>query len=41
MTNYVLFNSRQELGGYTAFSGFILDHNLNDISVIPESSFFI
>ena len=27
MTNYVLLNSRHELGGYTAFSGYILDHN--------------
>ena len=38
MTNYVLLNSRHELGGYTAFSGYILDHNFNDNSVIPESS---
>ena len=27
MTNYVLLNSRHELGGYIAFSGYVFDHD--------------
>ena len=38
MTNYVLLNSRHELGGYTPFSGYILDHNFPDSYVTPEAS---
>ena len=29
MTNYALLNSRHELGGYLAFSGYIFDHELH------------
>ena len=38
MTNYVLLNSRHELGGYNAFSGYILDHNFPDNYVVKELS---
>ena len=27
MTNYLLLNSRNELGGYIAFSGYVFDHD--------------
>ena len=33
MTNYVLLNSRHELGGYNSFSGYILDHHFPDNTV--------
>ena len=33
MTNYVLLNSRHELGGYLAFSGYILDHDFPSSSI--------
>ena len=35
MTNYVLLNSRHELGGYNSFSGYILDHNFPD-AIVPD-----
>lgn len=38
MTNYVMMNSRHELGGYTAFSGYFLDHNFPDNYVLKEFS---
>ena len=34
MTNYVLLNSRHELGGYIAFSGYVFDHDLSANTVI-------
>ena len=33
MTNYVLLNSRYELGGYLPFSGYVFDHNFPANSV--------
>ena len=36
MTNYVMINSRHELGGYNAFSGYFLDHNFPD-NYVPET----
>ena len=36
MVNYVLLNSRHELGGYMAFSGYILDHRFNANTVVPN-----
>ena len=33
MTNYVLLNSRHELGGYLPFSGYVFDHNFPANSV--------
>jgi len=30
MTNYILLNSRHELGGYVAFSGYIFDHDFSE-----------
>jgi predicted esterase len=38
MTNYVMINSRHELGGYTAFSGYFLDHNFPDNYVLKVFS---
>jgi predicted esterase len=38
MTNYVLLNSRHELGGYLAFSGYIFDHDLHYNQVIHNLS---
>ena len=38
MTNYVLLNSRHELGGYLAFSGYILDHDFPSSSVVTSLS---
>ena len=47
MTNYVLLNSRHELGGYLAFSGYVFDHdfpsnqlviNLNDVQKLKLES---
>ena len=34
MTNYVLLNSRHELGGYLAFSGYFFDHELHYNQVV-------
>ena len=36
MTNYALLNSRHELGGYLAFSGYIFDHDLNYYQIISN-----
>ena len=33
MTNYVLLNSRHELGGYLPFSGYVFDHHFPPNSV--------
>ena len=38
MTNYVLLNSRHELGGYIAFSGYVFDHDLSANTVIYNLS---
>lgn len=38
MTNYVMLNSRHELGGYTAFSGYFMDHNFPDNYVLDKLS---
>ena len=38
MSNYVLLNSRQELGGYIAFSGYIFDHDFPSSYVVPEEN---
>jgi len=35
MVNYVLLNSRHELGGYLPFSGYILDHEFPESTVVP------
>ena len=37
MTNYILLNLRHELGGYLAFSGYILDHDFPSTSIVPEN----
>ena len=34
MTNYILLNSRHELGGYIAFSGYVFDHDFKDNELI-------
>ena len=34
MTNYVLLNSRHELGGYIAFSGYVFDHELEANKIV-------
>ena len=34
MTNYILLNSRHELGGYLAFSGYVFDHDFSDSEII-------
>ena len=36
MVNYVLLNSRYELGGYIAFSGYILEYNFQNNTVISK-----
>lgn len=38
MVNYVLLNSRHKLGGYLAFSGYILDHNFPCNSIVTSLS---
>ena len=40
MTNYILLNSRHQLGGYVAFSGYVFDHDFleNAIVSIPNMS---
>ena len=38
MTNYVMINSRHELGGYNAFSGYFMDHNFPDNYVLHNLS---
>ena len=34
MTNYILLNSRHELGGYIAFSGYVFDHDFYENSIV-------
>ena len=36
MTNYVMLNSRTKLGGYLAFSGYIIDHHFPANTVVKE-----
>ena len=36
MVNYVLLNSRHRLGGYLAFSGYVLDHHYPPNTVVKE-----
>lgn len=36
MTNYVMLNSRHELGGYMPFSGYVLDDHFNPV-VVPDT----
>ena len=36
MTNYILLNSRHELGGYIAFSGYVFDHDFSENNVIYD-----
>ena len=38
MVNYVLLNSRHELGGYLPFSGYILDHEFPESTVVPAKN---
>ena len=38
MVNYVLLNSRHELGGYLPFSGYILDHEFPESNVVPAKN---
>ena len=38
MVNYVLLNSRHELGGYLPFSGYILDHEFPESTVVPDKN---
>ena len=38
MTNYIILNSRNKLGGYLAFSGYIIDHHFPDNTVEKELS---
>ena len=35
MTNYVLLNSRHELGGYIPYSGYVFDHDFLENQIIP------
>ena len=37
MTNYVLLNSRHELGGYIPYSGYVFDHDFLENQIIPVS----
>ena len=36
MTNYILLNSRHELGGYLAFSGYVFDHDFSDNQILTN-----
>ena len=38
MTNYILLNSRHELGGYIAFSGYVFDHDFLENEIVPSLS---
>ena len=38
MTNYIILNSRHELGGYLAFSGYVFDHDFSSNQVITTLS---
>jgi phospholipase/carboxylesterase len=37
MTNYVLLNSRHQLGGYIAFSGYVFDHDFSKNTIIYKN----
>ena len=37
MTNYVLLNSRHQLGGYIAFSGYVFDHDFSENTIIYKN----
>ena len=36
MTNYILLNSRHELGGYIAFSGYVFDHDFLENQIVES-----
>ena len=36
MTNYILLNSRHELGGYIAYSGYVFDHDFSENQIFYE-----
>ena len=36
MTNYILLNSRNELGGYIAYSGYVFDHEFPSNTIVTE-----
>ena len=36
MTNYILLNSRHELGGYIAFSGYVFDHDFLENKIVES-----
>ena len=38
MTNYILLNSRHELGGYLPFSGYVFDHDFSSNELITNLS---
>ena len=38
MTNYILLNSRHELGGYIAFSGYVFDHDFLENEIVQSLS---
>ena len=38
MTNYILLNSRHELGGYIAFSGYVFDHDFLENQIVESLS---
>ena len=38
MTNYILLNSRHELGGYIAFSGYVFDHDFLENKIVESLS---
>ena len=38
MTNYILLNSRHELGGYIAFSGYVFDHDFLENQIVENLS---
>ena len=38
MTNYILLNSRHELGGYIAFSGYVFDHDFLENEIVTNLS---
>ena len=38
MTNYILLNSRHELGGYIAFSGYVFDHDFSENEIVDATT---
>ena len=38
MTNYILLNSRHQLGGYIAFSGYVFDHDFLENAIVYDMS---